>query len=106
MDMSYFSLNTKNLKDKGLKIAVVYLHENGNFEVWLSARNRAILKRYESVVNSIIADNITMFHDENNQDAIIEFTLTSNPNFDEQASLIDAIEQGIEKFITTITSRL
>ncbi len=27
MDMSYFSLTTKPLKDKGLKIAIVYLHE-------------------------------------------------------------------------------
>lgn len=106
MDMSYFSLNTKDLKDKGLKIAVVYLHENGNFEVWLSARNRAILKNYESVVNNIIADNKTMFHDKNNPDAIIEFTLTADPNFDEQTSLIDTIEQGTEKFIDTITSYL
>lgn len=29
LDMSYFSLSTKPLKDKGLKIAIVYLHEKG-----------------------------------------------------------------------------
>lgn len=33
MDMSYFSLSTKSLKDKGLKITIVYLHEKGVFEV-------------------------------------------------------------------------
>lgn len=33
MDMSYFSLNVKQLKDKGLKIAIVYLHEKGAFEI-------------------------------------------------------------------------
>ena len=42
MDISYFSLSTKPLKDKGLKIAIVYLHEKGDFEVWLSARKRNI----------------------------------------------------------------
>jgi hypothetical protein len=106
MDMSYFSLNTKQLKDKGLKIAVVYLHEKGDFEVWLSARNREILKRYETVVNSIISNNTVMFHEENNQDAIIECTLTSAPDFEDQASLIDIIEQGVEQFVIAVTSHL
>ncbi len=106
MDMSYFSINTKSLKDKGLKLAVVYLHEKGDFEVWLSARNREILKRHETVVNSIISDNTTMFHDGNNQDAIIECTLVSAPNFEDQASLLDAIEQGVEKFAAAITGRI
>ena len=106
MDMSYFSLNTKLLKDKGLKIAVVYLHEKGNFEVWLSARNREILKRHETVVNSILSDHITMFHDHHNPDAIIECTLISTPNFEDQASVINTIEQGVEEFIAAIASRL
>ena len=106
MDMSYFSLSTKPLKDKGLKIAIVYLHEKGDFEVWLSARNREISKRYKSVVDNIISDNATVFHADNNQDAIIESTLTSTPDFEDQASLIDIIERGVEKFVTTITSLL
>ena len=29
MDMSYFSMASDSLKDKGLKIAIVYLHETG-----------------------------------------------------------------------------
>lgn len=106
MDMSYFSLSTNLLKDKGLKIAIVYLHEKGDFEVWLSARNREISKRYDSIFNSNISDSITVFHDDNNQDAIIECTLTSMPNFEDKALLIDIIEQGVEKFAITITSLL
>ncbi|MDY0303657.1 MAG: hypothetical protein RBQ65_03280 [Sphaerochaeta sp.] len=49
MDMSYFSLRTKPLTDKGLKIAVVYLHEKGAFGVWPSARNTKKAKEYETV---------------------------------------------------------
>lgn len=106
MDMSYFSLSTKPLKDKGLKIAIVYLHEKGNFEVWLSARNREISKQYESVFCGKSLDGVTVFHDDNNQDAIIECTLISSPNFEDQVILTDIIEQGIEAFITAVSNLL
>lgn len=106
MDMSYFSLSTKFLKDKGLKIAIVYLHEKGHFEVWLSARNREISKRYESVFWGKIFDEITVFHDINNQDAIVECTLIFAPNFEDQGILADIIEQGIEEFITAVSNIL
>ena len=106
MDMTYFSLSSNQLKDRGLKIAVVYLHESGAFEVWLSARNREIAKRYESILRSNISDNISTFHDESNQDAIIEYILTSAPNFDDQAMLIDSLEHGVYSFITAVAERL
>jgi hypothetical protein len=102
MDMSYFSLSTKQFKDNGLKIAIVYLHEKGCFEVWLSARNREISKLYESVFWDKIIGEITLFHDKTNQDAIIECTLVSAPNFEDQKSLTDIIEQGVEKFVIDI----
>jgi len=102
MDMSYFSLSTKQLRDEGLKIAIVYLHEKGCFEVWLSARNREISKRYESVFYGKIFDGVKVFHDENNKDAIIEFTLTASPNFEKEEMLTGIIEQGVEKFLINI----
>jgi hypothetical protein len=102
MDMTYFSISTKSYKDKGLKIAVVYLHEKEAFEVWLSARNRDIAKSYESILSTNITDSINLFHDINNKDAIIEYMLTSTPNFENQDSLICIIEQGVEKFMAAI----
>lgn len=102
MDMSYFSFSTKSLKDKGLKIAIVYLHEKGDFEVWLSARNRYIAKSFASILNSNIKGDIKVFHDINNPDAVIECILTLTPNFEDQSSLIDIVNQGVEKFVTTI----
>ncbi len=106
MDMTYFSLSTKPLKDKGLKIAIVYLHDKGGFEVWLSARNRDISKGYESVMSSFNSDDISVFHDVSNLDAIIECTLTSTPDFEDQSTLIGLIEQGVEKFATALTRLL
>jgi len=42
MDMTYFSIVPPVLKERGLKIAVVFLHEAFRFEVWLSGYNRQI----------------------------------------------------------------
>lgn len=106
MDMSYFSLSTKSLKAQGLKIAIVYLHEKRDFEVWLSARNRDIAKEYASILNRNISDDTNVFHDSNNPDAIIECVLTATPNFDDQTALIETIDQGVEKFVTTIIEHL
>ena len=106
MDMSYFSLSTKSLKDKGLKIAIVYLHEKGDFEVWLSARNREIAKGYSLILNTLISERNGYFHDESNPDAIIEYKLTSTPNFDDPDLLLKIIEQGVEKFVIEIIEHI
>jgi len=105
LDMSYFSLSTKTLKDQGLKIAIVYLHEEGTFEVWLSARNRDIAKAHQSILTSL-SEEINIFHDKNNQDAIAECMLTRTPDFEDQAQLINTIDQGVEKFVAAIINRI
>ena len=50
MDMSYFAILPEKLKERGLKIAVVYLHEACRFEVWLSAANKKIQARYWELI--------------------------------------------------------
>jgi hypothetical protein len=104
MDMSYFSLSPKPLKEKGLKIAVVYLHEKGAFEVWLSARNRELSKKYASFLSGI--PDMAVFHDNANQDAIIEYTLTTAPDFENESSLTDTLEHGVEKFMAAVINRV
>lgn len=106
MDMSYFSLSTQQFREKGIKIAIVYLHEKETFEVWLSARNREISNRYNSVFCAKNFNGITVFHDENNPDAIVESTLASSPNFEEQALLAETIEQGVEQFMKAVSDLL
>ena len=96
LDMSYFSLSTKPLKDNGLKIAIVYLHEKGTFEVWLSARNRDIARNHQAILDSLSGE-INVFHDRNNQDAIAECILTGTPDFEDQAFLINTIDQGVDQ---------
>ncbi len=46
MDMTYFAFTPAFLKKKKLKIAIVFLHEQGRFEVWLGGSNRKIQAEY------------------------------------------------------------
>jgi hypothetical protein len=98
MDMSYFSLGTKHLKDQGLKVAVVYLHEKGIFEVWLSARNRETARKFGPAAD-ILIPGLSLFHDAGNPDAIVECALLSEPDFEQPDALMESIEQGVVKFI-------
>lgn len=106
MDMSYFSVSTEFLKNEGLKIALVYEHEKGHFEVWLSARNREISKRLEPEFAGLNLNGIPVFHDTGNLDAIIEYTLVSEPDFDDQVVLTDTICQGAQVFIDAVCKLL
>ena len=103
MDMSYFSLSPKTLREQGLKIAIVYLHAKGVFEVWLSARNRGLSKKYDAIRCHSFPD-MTVFHDDTNLDSIIECTLTASPDFENHAKLTNIIVQGVEEFLAAIVS--
>jgi hypothetical protein len=46
MDMTYFSFFPKTLKDRNLKIAIVFLHESFRFEVWLVGFNKQVQQKY------------------------------------------------------------
>jgi hypothetical protein len=49
MDMTFFSLSPKALKDKDLKIAIFFVHEKIEFEVWLTGRNIEIQTKYREL---------------------------------------------------------
>ncbi|WKY46599.1 hypothetical protein Q5O24_09415 [Eubacteriaceae bacterium ES3] len=106
LDMSYFSVSTEELKESGLKIAIVYLHEKAVFEVWLSARNREIANKFKLLVTKDHEYEIEIFHEETNRDAIIESILLSELDFEDPTLMIAHIELGIEKFFASISSIL
>ena len=106
MDMTYFSISTKSLKDKGLKIAIVYLHEQGAFEAWLSPRNRELAKRYKSILPGDGSGSAGMFHDSANPDAVLETILSSTPDFEDPSTLMEDIHRGVEGFLAATADLL
>ena len=42
MDMTYFAIIPETLKERDLKVAVVFPHPEFRFEAWLAARNKKV----------------------------------------------------------------
>lgn len=104
MDMTYFAFTPAFLKDKKLKIAIVYLHEQGRFEVWLGGTNRKI---QAETIERFSQRNLGGYHLSRicpGVDAIIEATLVEKPDFDQPEALREQIEEKTVKFITDMIS--
>ncbi len=104
MDMTYFPLFPKKLKDRKLKIAIVFIHGNCRFEVWLSGNNRQVQKEYSELISINNWNKYRM--DSKNPDSIIEFTLDTNPDFSDTNKLTKKIEISTLSFINDIEAFL
>jgi hypothetical protein len=99
MDMTYFSIVPETLKQHGLKIAVVFLHEDFRFEVWLSGYNRQIQEKYWKVIKENGFSQYPLVAEIKGSDAILAHMLVEDPNFDDLPTLTSRIETGVISFI-------
>jgi len=102
MDMTYFALFPDDLKNKKLKIAVVFLHNEIKFDIWLSGINKQIQTKYWNILKS---KNLNAYHlpkTLKGADAIIEYCITDNPNFNDLEALSRQIESCTVKFIRDV----
>jgi len=102
MDMTYFSFTPPFLKAKNLKIAIVLIHENIQFEIWLGGYNRKIQNLYQSFFKAQHWNKYQMPSSKENPDAILEHCLVKNPDFDNLEALSFQIEQESLNFIKEI----
>ena len=98
MDMTYFSFTPKDLYDRKLKIAIVFVHETGRFEAWLAAGNREIRAGYERLFRDGGWDKTPVTQAGKGVDAILEKTLADDPDFDHLDALAAQIENGVMGF--------
>ncbi|MGB9342326.1 DUF7000 family protein [Trichococcus sp.] len=106
MDMTYFAFTPADLKNKKLKIAVVYLHEKGVFEVWLAGINRKIQGEYIALMSRENIGKYKLSQVIPGVDSIIESTLVEKPDFDHPEELKKQIEKKAMEFIKDIISIL
>ncbi|MBD3211868.1 MAG: hypothetical protein GF311_04595 [Candidatus Lokiarchaeota archaeon] len=102
MDMTYFALNPPLLKARKLRVALVFLHEEFRFEVWLSGYNKSIQKKYWDMVRNKGWDKYVVPSSLEGIDSIIEHILVENPDFRDLDGLTKQIEDGTIKFIHDI----
>lgn len=92
MDMSYFAFTPPELREKKLKIAIVYLHEEGRFDAWLGGNNRHIQAAVIEQLSHKDLGGYQLSQVQPGVDSIIETLLVAQPDFDQP----DALEQQIE----------
>jgi len=102
MDMTYFALITESLKDRNLKIAIVFVHEAFQFEVWLSGGNRDIQVNFWDLIKSKSWDKYSTASDPRREDHIIRNTLVADLDFSDPERLTGLIEKGSMDFLRDV----
>jgi hypothetical protein len=102
MDMTYFSFFPKSLKDRNLKVAVVFVYETFRFEVWLAGYNKQIQTKYWKLMKESGWNKYPLVSTTEGADAIIENILVADPDFSDLDSLTKQIEHGALEFIVEV----
>ncbi|NOH03495.1 MAG: hypothetical protein HND47_16795 [Chloroflexi bacterium] len=107
MDMTYFSIFPKSIKDRKLKIPIVFLHEEFRFEVWLSGVNRRVQDEYWKLIKDSKWNKYKLVSQEGPLvDSILEHIVVDNPDFSDLDGLTRQIEKGTLKFIQDVENFL
>ena len=102
MDMTYFSFFPESLKNRKLKVGIVFIHEKFEFEVWLFGYNKSIQAKYWKLFKKANYKKYRIPSTIIGVDSILEGVLVENPNFRDLAALTDKIEKGTLNFIKDI----
>jgi len=102
MDMTYFSFSPQSLRDRKLKIAVVFLHDTCRFEVWLAAANKQVQAKYWKLIKDRAWTKYHLVAATQGADSIVEHVLVEEPGFDDLPALTRQIEKETVKFIKDV----
>jgi len=102
MDMTYFPIFPKSLKNRKLKIAIVFIHDEVRFEVWLAGVNKQVQTHYWKLFKESGWSKYRVPSTIKGVDSIMEHTLVDNPDFGDLDALTRQIEKGTLNFINDI----
>ena len=106
MDMTYFAFTPPELKDRNLKIAIVYLHEENKFELWLGGTNRKVQAQFIEIFKGKVIAPYKLSLVSPGVDSIIESIISEQPDFDNADELMKIIEEKTVEFANQIISLL
>jgi len=98
MDMTYFAISPKSLKERGLKIALVFIHDTFRFEAWLAGANRKTQKKYSKLLKESAWDKYHLVPAAKGVDAILEHVVAYNPDFINLDALTVQIDRETSRF--------
>jgi len=102
MDMTYFAIVPPSLKQRNLKIAIVFNYGAFRFEAWLAGTNRQVQRKYWEMFRDSRWTAYRVVTPATGVDSIIECTLAVNFDFGDRDSLAASIEENAVEFIDDI----
>ena len=102
MDMTYFAFTPSELKQRNLKIAIVYLHAENRFDAWLGGTNRKVQAQYIECFKGKDLAGLHLSEVKPGVDSIIEMPLAEKPDFDNPEELMHVIESKVVEFAAKI----
>lgn len=102
MDMTYFSLTPASIKNRKLKIAIVYLHKEARFEAWLGGVNRQVQSEYIERLEGRSLGRLHLSRVSPGVDSILEEVLVNDPDFDQPEALTQMIDEKTIAFIEDV----
>jgi hypothetical protein len=106
MDMTYFSFFPESIKQRKLKVAIVFLHESFRFEVWLAGYNKQVQSKYWKLFKESDWNQYPLVSTTKGADSIMECILVDNPDFSDLEALANQIEAATLRFIKDVESFL
>jgi len=106
MDMTYFAFFSGTLKERGLKVAIVFLHEAFRFEAWLAGSNKQVQREYWKLIKDSGWDKYHLVSTTAGADSILEHVLVENPDFSDLEALTRQVETGTLSFIKDVENLL
>jgi hypothetical protein len=102
MDMTYFAIFPPSLKQRDLKIAIVFKYDTFRFEAWLSGRNRKVQRQYWELFKESQWAGYRVVKPARGIDSIIECDLAKDFDLSDPDALTSAIETATTAFIEDI----
>lgn len=102
MDVSYFTMAPDFLKDRGLKLGLVFVHEKSAFELWLWAKNKKVQEDYRQRLAKKDLTPFTISSDQWWVRSIIEWPILEDPSFDQSDKLMCDVEVAIINFLEAL----
>jgi hypothetical protein len=102
LDMTYFALFPSSLKQRKLKVAIVFNYEAFRFEAWLAGGNRKVQRHYWELFKESQWPEYRVVTPATGIDSILECDLITDFNLDDADALTASIEKATFAFIHDI----
>ena len=98
LDFTYFPFTPVALKERKLRIAVVFMHKSMTFKVWLGGNNKKVQADYWEQFSEKGWDKYDVPSSVEGIDFIAQSVITADPDFADLPKLRDQLTTGIITF--------